>query len=199
MYLMPGNHDIPSNFAQCLFDGTVETDRLHCSFRYGGIHFVCPDWGTEVDGAAPDTPPDLVEYVTEIIDPEEPTILLLHYTPWHTDRWLEMSVPKNIDRFWTALAGKNNILGIFAAHLHQTFEEKVGPYTVYGIASTCYQQLVVPEHYRNMLEGLRLVRVLLPLDYRVVRVIEGKINTQVCRVNLPLGHKHQAFSKPHAK
>ena len=179
MYFTPGNHDDAKTFCRILFNQELSTERMHVSFRHKGVHFVCPDWGPELDGVAPDTPPDLVQFLHQTITSDEPTILLLHYAPLILkERWSEAFLPQNIERFWRAIQGKKNILAIFSGHIHQNWEMRYNGLPVYGVASTCYQHLL---H-----EGVDM-RVLLPLAYRVVRVQDGAIQTQLCEVDLPLG------------
>jgi len=194
MYFTPGNHDHAHRFSQCLFGQRSEGERLHLSFEHEGVHFVCPDWGPEEaagapgpDGltplTAPDTTPELAAWLDTAIPDDEPTIVLIHYAPVHlADRWTEGFVPRNLDRFWEVVAGRENVLAVFCGHIHQTFETMVSGIPVFGVASTCYQQV-------RTCTG-RMVRALLPLAYRVIRVTGGTVSTEVCEVDLPLGRRH---------
>jgi hypothetical protein len=194
MYFIPGNHDDAHRFSECLFDRQLEGDHLHLAFEHQGVHFVCPDWGPEsVAGApgpdglvpltAPNTTPELTAWLDAAIPVNEPTILLTHYTPVHlAGRWTAGFVPRNLDRFWRVVAGRENVLAVFCGHIHQTFETTVSGIPVFGVASTCYQQV-------RACTG-EMVRALLPLAYRVIRVADGTIATEVCEVDLPLGKRH---------
>lgn len=144
MYFIPGNHDDAFQFSSCLFHHPPQGEQLHLSFRHKGVHFVSPDWGPEEPGGiAPDTPPELLTWLAETIQPDEPTIILIHYAPiLLPGRWKDDMVPRNIDRFWRVLEGRKNIMGIFAGHIHQTFEAQVFGHRVFGVASTCYQQIL---------------------------------------------------------
>ncbi len=189
MYFIPGNHDDAFQFSSCLFHHPPQGERLHLSFRYKGIHFVSPDWGPEEPGGiAPDTPPELAAWLAETIQPDELTIILIHYAPIILPgRWKGDMVPRNIDRFWRVLEGRKNIMGIFAGHIHQTFQAEVSAHRVFRVASTCYQQILHNNEY---------VRALLPLAYRMVAVKDGKLATNVYEVDLSLGRKHELKERP---
>ena len=189
MYFIPGNHDDAVQFSRCLFHHTPQGDRLNLSFRHKGVHFVSPDWGPEEPGGlGPDTAPELAAWLAETIQPGEPTIILIHYAPLLLpNRWKEDMVPRNLERFWRVLEGRTNILGILVGHIHQTFEAEVSGHKVFGVASTCYQQILHNDEY---------VRALLPLAYRLVTVEDGELTTTIHEVDLPLGRKHELREQP---
>ena len=78
-------------------------------------------------------------------------------------------------------------MAIVVGHIHQTFHAEVHGHRVLGVASTCYQQVLHEGQY---------VRALLPLAYRVLRIEDGELHSQVCEVDLPLGHKHEMVDQP---
>jgi Icc protein len=189
MYFIPGNHDDAAQLAQSLFRHDLAGDRLHVTFQHGGVHFVCPDWGPEEPGGiGPDTSPQLVDWLAGAIPANEPTIILTHYAPLLLPgRWQEDMVPRNLERFWRVLEGRRNILAIVVGHIHQTFEAEVHGHRVLGVASTCYQQLLHEGEY---------IRALLPLAYRLLHIEDGRLDTQVCEVDLPLGRRHEMKIRP---
>jgi len=184
MYLIPGNHDDAAEFSESLFHHDLAGDRLHVTFQHEGVHFVCPDWGPEESGGvAPDTPQQLVDWLAMSPPSHEPAVIVTHYPPLvMPGSWKDDMMPRNLDRLWRVLEGRTNVLAIVAGHIHQTFHGETHGHRVLGVASTCYQQILHNGEY---------VRALLPLSYRVVTIEGGKLHTQVCEVDLPLGHRHE--------
>jgi hypothetical protein len=181
VYFIPGNHDHLDGgheFSQVLFGHPPIGERMHLSFRHGGVHFICPDWGPEEPGGiAPETSPELAAWLEHTLEPGEPTVILAHYPPvFLSQRWRPNLTPTCLERFWRVLEGREEILGIFVGHTHQTFQAKVEGHLIHGVGSTGYQLILQ--------NGVH-VWALLPPVYQVVTVHAGGIATEVCRVELP--------------
>jgi 3',5'-cyclic AMP phosphodiesterase CpdA len=180
MYFIPGNHDEASAFCRQLFGETVPAgQRLHLSFRHKGVHFACPDWGPEVAGHAPDTPPDMADWLAAAIHPGEPTVIVIHYAPLLVPGlWKADMVPGHIERFWQAIAGRRNVLAVLFGHTHRGFAGEHEGLPVMAVAATSYQ---------HVLHGDEYIRALLPPEYRRVEIEGGRLTSQVYQVELPLG------------
>jgi 3',5'-cyclic AMP phosphodiesterase CpdA len=173
IYFLPGNHDDRDLFFRSLFPGSPPTPLLNAAFTHKGIQFIVLDWGPEVKGVMH---AETLAFLQESLNKGLPSILLMHHPVEPVRcRWLDEFLADGVEAFWDAVAGKP-ILGIFCGHVHATFETERDGIPFYTVGSTGFQ---------FALQEQPLV-CLTPPQYRIVRVQDGKLTTQVIEVPLEL-------------
>jgi 3',5'-cyclic AMP phosphodiesterase CpdA len=175
IYFMPGNHDDRPLFQKYLFSQAGADPLINASFQHKGIQFVCLDMGVEAKATLY---PQTVEYLAQALSAGLPTIVVTHHHVLPVGaRWLDEFIAKDIDQFWrllTAPAHQENILGVISAHTHITYEKSVEGIPVFGVRSTAFPFAPTDEP----------LLTLLPPNYRLFEVKDGKLISQVFEVKL---------------
>jgi Icc protein len=187
LYALPGNHDarpallrslfpasppaVPSGDASGSSEAGAQRYRLHAWFEWGGVRFVCVDWGP---GNKAESTPDLPAFLDAALG-SGPAVILMHHhvAPMGIAR-LDALIADDVAAFADVVA-RRNVLAILAGHTHATYERSIAGVPIYGLRSTCFQFAPV--------EG-ELLRCLQPPHYRVV-TIEGRTLTSEI-VEVPL-------------
>ncbi len=171
IYFLPGNHDDRDLFFRMLFPGSAPAPLLNAVFTHQGIQFVILDWGPGVKGVMH---AESLAFLREALRSRSPSILLMHHPVERVgSRWLDEFLADGVDAFWEAVAGKP-VLGIFCGHVHATFESERQGIPFYTLRSTGFQFALQEEP----------LMVMTPPQYRIARVAEGKLTTEVVEVDL---------------
>jgi len=171
LYILPGNHDDRDCFFRCLFPLSQPTPLMNTTFIYKGMQFICLDGGAEDKGYAY---PETLSFLELALVTEKPSIVLMHH---HMEpvksRWLDSLIADGAEKFWNIIENKR-VMGIFCGHVHATFETLSRKIPVYTVGSTGFQFPLQDEEVIH----------LTPPQYRLVRVMDGSIYTQVIDVQL---------------
>lgn len=171
MYFLPGNHDDLGAMMRVLFPASPAMERMNVTFEHDGVRFICLDWGREADARST---PELYEFVNDNLAGGAPSVILTHHPVAPVGvQWLDNFLAPGLDRFWSAVRGKN-VLGILAGHVHMTTEKVVEGVPACTLRSTAFQFAPEPRPYM----------ILEKPHYRVVTVHEGILTSRVYEVSL---------------
>lgn len=175
IYFIPGNHDDRALFQQYLFTQASHQALINATFLHKGIQFVCLDMGADAKASLFD---DTLIYLSQALDADLPTIVVTHHHVVPVGaRWLDDFIADDIHKFWDLLtAGKHkkNILGLISAHSHITYDKVVDGISVFGVRSTAFPFALQDEP----------LLTLLPPQYRLFEITDGKLTSQVFEVEL---------------
>jgi hypothetical protein len=118
--------------------------------------------------------PETLDFLIGALESGQPTIILSHHAVVRIGvDWLDVFLPRGIEKFWEIVEGKN-VLGIFSGHLHTSYEQLVNMIPVFGLRATTFQFAPVQEK----------LFCLMPPHYRIVTVQDQKISTELVAVEL---------------
>ncbi len=171
MYFLPGNHDPRPVYLRNLFPNAAPRRWNNVAFEFGGIQFLCIDWGEQNQAVAY---PEMLEFLDRQLALNTPSVIFSHHQVVPLDvGWLDAFLAAEIDGFWNIVRGRR-VLGIFTGHLHQTYERTVGGIPVYGLRATTFQFALQQEK----------LFCLQPPHYRLVTIHDGQLDTQLYEVPL---------------
>lgn len=171
VYVLPGNHDDRDRF----FAGTGAAPSArglgHFAFDRAGTRFIGLDWGP-AERAHGDA--ELFDFLAAQLDDGLPAVLFTHHQVVPTPvTWTDALIAPNVAELWRVVRGKP-VLGVFSGHVHHTYETVVEGIPVFGLRATAPQLAPLDTP----------LLCLLPPHYRVVRVRDGVLTTQLHEVPL---------------
>ncbi len=171
MYFLPGNHDPREAFFRHMFPQASER-AMNVTFDYGGVQIICLDWGDQNKAVAS---AGLFDHLAGALRSGRPSLIWTHHAVAPVGRSMfDVYLPDDVGRLGALIQGQP-VLAILQGHFHATYESELSGIPVYGLRSTTFTLEQV---------GDQLLHVLRPPHYRIVRVGEGRVSTEIVEVPL---------------
>jgi 3',5'-cyclic AMP phosphodiesterase CpdA len=171
-YLTPGNADNRSLLQQSLFTSRP-VEAMNFAFEIGETRFLTVDWAAEGQDNY-DLRPETLSWLGDQLRIEQPTVIFVHHpmTPVGAE-WLDAQLPSDLNRLVETIRGRP-ILAILHGHTHRTWDLEVAGVPSLGCGSITSQFSLLD----------RSVREIRPPQYRVVRILDETVSSEVFEVEL---------------
>lgn len=171
MLFLPGNHDQRDPFMRHLYPALPAAPLFNAVYHHQGVQLVCLDWGPQTKAVAT---PEMLGFLSKALAGGQPSIILMHHHAAPVGAaWLDRFIADDVAAFWQMVEGRQ-VLGIFGGHVHMTTKAVVRDIPVHTLRATTFQFDCQD----------RPVFCLQPPHYRIVRVEDGKISSELVEVPL---------------